>query len=1045
MSHVSKATEVAPGSGGRAFGRDPRPYARLPILITLMTLVALVTGAVALFYVERRLVATAGENLALGAAEIADNLDRLFFERHGDTEMMARAFAYHVRDPAYMDRYMKWMKGRYPAYLWLGVTDADGRVIAASSPESLGRDFSRTAWFQDALLNGTSHVGDVEPYEVAGGVDSVAFTAPIINARGEFLGVTSTRVGLPSVEEIVTRTIRAFRLREEFLGEIEYQFLTHTGLAFIDSDLMHKGNVNLKQLGLPSALLGEQGTPGYVEEQHLRRHVPVVTGYAMTSDDDRLQDLRWSVLLRMDRRDILAPIYSVLWKLGLAGALVFVPMLAVLLWSVNRLQREWAQADQESANARAAEAALRESEAKTRVILETALDAVVGMDATGHITEWNAQAEAIFGWTRAEAIGLALAQAIIPFSYREAHERGLRRFLVSGEGPLLNRRIEITACDRQGREFPVELSISPSRQGGAYTFSAFVRDITKRRQTEKRQAAQLAVSLVLADSRTIGEAAPKLLQAICETAGWEVGGIWHVDKTVSLLRCDAVWQISAEHTEEFASLTREITFPLGIGLPGRVWDKREPAWIPDVLKDSNFPRAPVAAKAGLHGAIGFPILLGQEVLGVLEFFSREVREPDGELVQMMTEIGIKVGQLIQRGLLEEQLRQSQKMEAIGRLAGGIAHDFNNVLTVITGYSQMLLGQMDRVDPHRESLEEIRKAGDRAAALTSQLLAFSRRQVLAPKVLDLNALLCGMDGMLRRLIGEHIELRMLPGRDVGSVKADPGQIEQVVMNLAINAGDAMPQGGRLTIETGNVEPDAVGLHQAGPAKPTPYVVLAVSDTGYGMDADTQAHIFEPFFTTKGRGKGTGLGLATVYGIVQQSDGHIHVSSKPGRGTTVKVFLPRAPGDQPVAAEPAGRADKPCRGSETVLLVEDESSIRIMMGRELQAQGYQVLEAEDGADALKRAREHKGPVDLLLTDVVMPRLGGRELAEELAALRPDMKVLFMSGYTDDEIVRHGVLRAQTAFIQKPFAPSELARKVREVLDTPPPPGQHRPRPT
>ncbi|TAJ08464.1 MAG: PAS domain S-box protein [Nitrospirae bacterium] len=1008
-----------------------RPYGYLTVLILALTAVTVAIGLVGLYYVEQRLVEIAGENLSFAAAQTAQNLDRLLLERRGDVQMMARAFPKQLRNLGFLTEYLVWMRTHYPVYLWLGVTDAEGRIIASSDASSVGWDYGSSDWFQAVRRDRIVHVGDVEPYESAGGADSVAFTAPIIDAEGEFLGTVSTRIGVPAIEDVVTKTVRVFEQQEGFIGAIEYQFLADNGAVFIDSDLAHKGLVNLKQIGLPSALLSERDLLGYVEELHLRRHVSVVTGYARIVPSERGGILPWTVLLRVDRSNIVAPIQTMLLRLGLTGAFVMVPLLGLLLWSAGRLRREWAQAELESVRARAAEGALRESETKTRVIIETALDAVVVMDSDGRITEWNAQAEAIFGWSRREAVGLMLAETIIPPAYREAHERGLRRFLATGQGPLLNRRVEITACRRDGREFPVELTITPARQGDIHTFSAFVRDITQRQESEKRQTTQLAVTVALSEARTLDEAAPKLLQAVCETVGWEVGVIWRVDRAASLLRCDCIWHVSSEGIEAFAALSRDTTFPKGLGLPGRVWATGQSVWIADVLQDANFPRAVGAAQVGLHGAIGFPIILGGELLGVLEFFSRQVRQPDDDLQRMMAEIGIKVGQFIERGLLEEQLRQSQKMDAIGRLAGGIAHDFNNLLTVINGYSQLLVNQLDATDERRNKAVEIKRAGDRAAALTRQLLAFSRKQVLAARVLDLNELMAGMNGMLRRVIGEDIDLVTVSGASLGSIKADPGQIEQVILNLAVNARDAMPQGGRLTIETANVDVDAALLGQSSYVQPGSYVLLAVRDTGCGMDPHTQANMFEPFFTTKERGKGTGLGLATVYGIVKQSGGHILVSSEVGLGTTVKVYLPRVY-QAVAAAESVSAADRPVNGSETVLLVEDEESIRKLLGRELRDRGYQVLEAGEGQEAVELCRRHEGAIHLLLTDVVMPRISGRELAERLASMRPDMRVLYMSGYTDDTVVRHGVQESATAFVQKPFTSIQLLRKVRDVLD-------------
>ena len=383
--------------------------------------------------------------------------------------------------------------------------------------------------------------------------------------------------------------------------------------------------------------------------------------------------------------------------------------------------------------------------------------------------------------------------------------------------------------------------------------------------------------------------------------------------------------------------------------------------------------------------------------------------------------------------LEEQLRQSQKMEAVGRLAGGIAHDFNNLLTAIMGYAELAAGRLKPEDPTRMELSEIDKASRRAADLTGQLLAFSRKQVLQPRVINLNQVVGDMDKMLRRVIGEDVELVTSLKEPLGSVRADTGQLEQVLLNLAVNSRDAMPKGGKLTIETSEFELDETGSAFHFEVPPGRYLLLAVSDTGSGMDATTLSHIFEPFFTTKGVGKGTGLGLPTVYGVVKQSGGHITVYSEPGVGTTFKIYLPRVE-DLPERAGGSPRQSSQSGGTETVLVVEDEEAVRRLVCRTLEARGYKTLPAPGAGEALLLCEKQVGEIHLMLTDVVMPHLSGRELALQAAVLRPGMKVLFMSGYTDDAIVHHGVLEAGTPFIQKPFTPHTLAAKVREVLDAP-----------
>jgi PAS domain S-box-containing protein len=383
--------------------------------------------------------------------------------------------------------------------------------------------------------------------------------------------------------------------------------------------------------------------------------------------------------------------------------------------------------------------------------------------------------------------------------------------------------------------------------------------------------------------------------------------------------------------------------------------------------------------------------------------------------------------------LEERFRQSQKMEAVGRLAGGIAHDFNNLLMVIQGYADLLAERLPAGNPLRRNAEQIQMASQRAASLTQQLLAFSRKQILAPKVLNVHTVVADMEKILRRLIGEDIQLETNTQKDLGLVKADRSQIEQVILNLAVNARDAMPGGGRLTIETANVELDASFTRVPQVLAPGRYVMLAVTDSGTGMDAATQAHIFEPFFTTKEKGKGTGLGLATVYGIVKQSGGYVWVYSEPGHGATFKIYLPRIEeeGAGVIGREPSDSRALPRGSSEMVLLVEDEKGVRELAREYLETSGYRVIEAEDGHTALELAAMHAGPIDVLVTDVVMPGIGGRELAERIVQVRPGIKILYMTGYTDRAIVHHGILETDAVLLQKPFTLATLAAKLREIL--------------
>src|SRR5216117_3157066 len=635
-----------------------------------------------------------------------------------------------------------------------------------------------------------------------------------------------------------------------------------------------------------------------------------------------------------------------------------------------------------------AEEAVRASEARLKALLDSALDACVTMDETGRITSWSAAAEAVFGWPAWETIGRSLAATIIPRQHREGHARGLARFLETGEGPILRQRIEITALHRDGREFPVELTVTPTRLGDHWLFGAFVRDLTDANRAEQALRRSEASYRGLVEHAAYGiyraTADGKFLMvnpALFTMLGYpSAEDVLQLDIVRAAYVDPAARVRILERCEQFGSAIEEVA-----------WRRRDGSTI----------------TVRLNG--------------------RPVRGPDGALECFE----FIVDDVTEQRALEERLRQTQKMEAVGRLAGGIAHDFNNLLTAILGSVDFLRRALGPEHPEHAETEEIQKAAVRAADLTRQLLAFSRQQVLAPKVLELDALVTNLEKMLCRLIGEDVELRFAPKAARAAVRADPGQLEQVIVNLVVNARDAMPRGGKLTIETATVDLDAAYAWEHGTVEAGRYVMLAVTDTGVGIDRAARARLFEPFFTTKEFGKGTGLGLATVYGIVKQSGGYIWVYSEPGQGTTFKVYLPRV--DAPAVRVAAPREAAALTGTETVLLAEDDLMLRPLAKTLLQKLGYTVLEAENPDQAVALAAAHPAPIHLLVADVVMPGASGRELARRLAGSRPDMKVLYVSGYTDDAIVHHGMLEPGLNFLQKPFTPAALARKVRDVLDS------------
>jgi two-component system, cell cycle sensor histidine kinase and response regulator CckA len=677
------------------------------------------------------------------------------------------------------------------------------------------------------------------------------------------------------------------------------------------------------------------------------------------------------------------------------------------------------------------------AEERKSAVVDAAVEAIIGMDQLGRITEFNPAAERTFGYSREDVLGRALADVIIPPRFRAAHVQGLERYLATGEGPVIGKRVELSALHSNGAEIPIELSISRLGSEKTPSFVGFLRDISEPKRLERALLERMRVAalgadvgMTLTDGATFGETLQRCCEAVVKNLDAAFARVWILNTTTRILELQASAGIYTHLDGPHGQI------PLGKGEIGLLAEERRPHVTNDLQNDRRLGDRDWARREGLQSFAGHPLLVDGTVIGVLAMFAREALSDVtlAGLASVADAMAVRIrGKLAEqeKGALEEQLRQAQKMEAVGRLAGGIAHDFNNVLSVVLSYADLLMGDLEKGNPIRADIEEIRRAGERAAALTRQLLMFSRQQVIQPRVLDLNELLAGMDKLLRRIVGEDVTLTCILDVQPGCVRVDPGSIEQVVMNLAVNARDAMPTGGKLTLETMNVILDEEYTRSHLGAKPGPYVMLSVTDTGSGIDKKTLARIFDPFFTTKEPGKGTGLGLATVFGIMQQSGGNVWVYSELGIGTTFKVYLPRvdAAAQQQLQVSTSSTL---LRGSETILLVEDEQQVRDVARGILRRHGYTVLDAEDAGAALALCEQHVGPIHLLVSDVVMPGLSGPALAKRLAVLRPDMRVLCMSGYTDDAAVRHGVIDAAFAYLQKPITVEALTRKVRDVLD-------------
>ncbi|MBX7218444.1 MAG: PAS domain S-box protein [Blastocatellia bacterium] len=796
-----------------------------------------------------------------------------------------------------------------------------------------------------------------------------------------------------------------------------------------------------------------------------------------------------------------------------------------------------------------AETSLRESEERYRRLVEVSPDTIF-INRDNKIAFINQSGLNLLGAARPEDIlGKSPFEIFHPDDHTLIRNRVGRLLKTREAAPLIEERI----VRLDGTVVPVEVVAAPIESDGILAIQVVLRNITERKRAERRIATQNAISRVLSTSDSLLEAAPALIQALCESEGWEFGAIWEYDRNAKVLHPIGIWHLPETKFESLVRKTRHITIPEGAVLPGKIRALEKPLEFSLADVDQEWVRGQEAQAAGLHHAFGFPVWVSGEVGLVLEFFTGQRENLSVELHELIAAISSQIGQFVERkraqdevgrflafspvvlytlklqngvlhptwtsknvydltgftpsetnvtgwweqhlhpddekrvseslpnlyelgntvqeyrfrhkdgsyfwvrdekrlvadavgapvGIvgswsniterihLEEQFRQAQKMEAIGRLAGGVAHDFNNLLTAIIGYCDLLLFKMPADDRNRRYLADIRSAGDHAANLTRQLLAFSRKQILEPKVVDINDSIARIERMLQRLIGEDISFSSALDPAVSRVKVDPGQLEQVIINLAVNARDAMPQGGRLTIGTHDVEVDADYCRIHSDIRPGRYTMLTISDTGIGMTPEVKANVFEPFFTTKEPGKGTGLGLATVFGIIKQSEGSIEVESQVGVGTCFKIYLPAL---EERLSFPISDGEEPLvvPGSETILLVEDEAVVRRIAKLTLESFAYRVLEAENGRQALQVVERHNGPIDLLVTDVVMPEMNGRKLAEILKDRIPQLKVLYMSGYTDDAVVRHGIIESNIEFLQKPFSPRTLAHKVRGMLD-------------
>jgi PAS domain S-box-containing protein len=856
----------------------------------------------------------------------------------------------------------------------------------------------------------------------------------------EVLSVPFTLKDKPAVQ-VVVRDITQRKRAEEALRESEENYQRIVEIS-PDAIIVHRdglidfvNNAGMKMIGAASKaeLIGKS----------VFYRIPPAYREVMAERVDRLQHGEFPPpveikLTRMDETEIDCEVLSVPFRRG--------DHFAVQVIARDITRRKRAEQDQNR---------LQNERDELLEQLQLQMDvmpiACMLTDADFRTTYWNPAAERIFGYTNKEVLGTNHLIIVPPESHVFVNQ--LFKRVVAGETLSSSFNDNITG---DGRRITCEWYNVPLKKadGTFVGMMCMAQDITEQRQAA--HALQEANERALTDYERLVERIATLGQTL--GSAHELMTIFRAlrDFATVSVPSDSVVISLYEPEKEMRRLcycwadNKEYDLdnlpdvPVKDGPTGRAIKSGS------VIIENNFAqhartmRSPITVGErvadGMLSVLSAPMTVMGRTIGCVEIQSYHAGSYSNDHATAMRMAANLAANAVENVNLigreqakEEQLRQSQKMDAIGQLAGGVAHDFNNLLTVITGYSELSLRRMTADNPLRKNLEGITKAGVRAAGLTRQLLAFSRRQMLQAKVLDLNSVVREMDTMLQRLIGEDMDIVTRLKPSLGQIKADPGQLEQVLLNLVVNARDAMPNGGKITIETGHTFLDEAYAREHVAVQPGPYVVLTVSDSGIGMDAETQKRIFDPFFTTKEVGKGTGLGLSTVYGIVKQSEGSIWVYSELGKGTTFKVYLPRV--DQAEESEElAGDSLSTPGGSETILLVEDEDLVRGLAVEILEAFGYAVITASNGEDGLRICKEFERRIDLMITDVVMPQMSGRELAEQISVLRPETKVLFMSGYTDDAIVRHGILEENMSFIQKPFLPDALARKARELLDMP-----------
>ncbi|MEC4890425.1 MAG: PAS domain S-box protein [Nitrospira sp.] len=1173
------------GSGPESIVRSATPrsgftYRRQVTLIALITAATLITAMVSFTWLQRQMVAASGETISIMATEIAAKLDLLMNERAGDIRIISETIAMNGTTAAERQHLLRAFHQAYPLYLWIGVTDAAGRIVESLNASTRGLDVKGTSWFQAVQQGGGEmYIGDIQYDEVSGSHEAVSFTAPIVDHRTDarnrpFRGVVSTRVDAARLEQLVTDAIQLFQKRTSFFHTVEYQVLREDGTVFIDSDSLHAGKMNLAKSGLPSVRHARSGESGFVEEAHLRRGVPVLTGYARTHGQGDVNGPRWTVLLRVERAEVVAPVQHFLWTVGTAGLVMIGPLIGLLVQATRRAQVEWLEAQDERIRS-------RENEHRLQTILEVEPEGVLVIGADRRVLQVNPAGCALFdaGFPE-EILGRNVADFIHADdrrAYEEAHAAALQ-----GRGVLNKGRL--TGLSGQSRWFEMTSVPLPAEDGAVSSVLSVVRDITEPKHAERRQALQHAVAKVLAEASTVEQALPDLLRVIGASSEWEVGVFWQVNNQTKTLACVHTWGVDSVLSETFFTASRQETFSSGVGFPGRCWERGEPFWAADVTQEPDFVRTAAASVAGLHSGCAFPVWLRASVYGVMEFYCRETQTRDADLLRTLGTIGSQIGLFLERAEVEAALRENESRtrliidtaldgvvtmdaqghitewnaqaeqlfgwpahEAIGRdlaetiipkaqrsahregisrylqtgenrmmgrlvelqaqhrdgrvfpvelsiaplqlddtvvfsafirdisrrkeselalssyarqleqsnhnldealaqaqaateaksaFLATMSHEIRTPMNGVIGMTGLLL-DTELTAEQREYADVVRNCGDHLLTLINDILDFSKIEAgkMSLEIIDFDlrhAVEDALDLLSERASSKQLNLACLFHAEVPSaLRGDPGRVRQVVTNLVGNAikfterGDVVVQVQLVSQEDGAV-----------------VVRFEVTDTGIGISEDHQQLLFQAFSqadgsTTRKYG-GTGLGLVICKRLVEMMRGEIGVRSQPGAGSTFWFTVrfevqPVQPAlSVPEAASLQGRRilivdDKPINCRILELLTKKWGMVPTVL-----------VETRGALEHVREQGERGDPYqyDVVMLDIDLAALDGLELARMLAGTEPAPRLVVLTSVGRRGDARAAKAMGISAYLTKPVRESQLARCLATVLEQPRP---------